>query len=118
MAVKLLSQSVIRFSCRRRFYGVGKRILVVVMLVLSTMGFLLSLVAGIGVWMIKEPVTIRATQIFERVEAALAFVDRGLEQARAAWRWRRSIWTRFAMSKKNWTSGRSQKTRVGRCWPK
>jgi hypothetical protein len=61
---------------------VCKRILGVLTLLVSTVVLLFSLVGGIGTWVIREPVTVRATQLFGRVEAALATVDEGLDHAR------------------------------------
>jgi hypothetical protein len=59
-----------------------KRILRVLVLLVSTSVLLLSLVGGIGIWVIRDPIVVRATQIFGRVEAALDVVDEGLEGAR------------------------------------
>ena len=90
---------------------VGKRILVMFTLMLSVTGFLLSLVAGMGVWIIREPVIIRASQIFGRIETALAFVDQGLQQARADLARAEGASGRSSdMSKRNLTSSQSQKT--------
>jgi hypothetical protein len=60
---------------------VGKRILAGLALLLGTAGLLLSLAAGVGVWIVKQPVTARAAHVFERVEAALDLADQGLDHA-------------------------------------
>jgi hypothetical protein len=63
---------------------VYKRILAGLTLLLSAAGLLLSLAAGIGVWIVKEPATAKATHVFERVEAALDIADQGLNQVKAS----------------------------------
>src|SRR5271170_6638665 len=59
----------------------GKRLVAGLAFILGTAGLLLSLAAGIGVWVVKEPVTTRATQIFGRVQAALDVAEQGLDHA-------------------------------------
>ena len=59
-----------------------KRILAGFVLLLGVAVLLLSLAAGVGVWMVKEPVTERATQIFGRVEGALDIADTALDQVK------------------------------------
>jgi hypothetical protein len=59
-----------------------KRILRFLVLLVSTSVLLLSLVGGIGVWVIREPTMVKASAIFGRVEAALDVVDEGLGGAR------------------------------------
>jgi hypothetical protein len=61
-----------------------KRILAGLVLLLSAAGLLLSLAAGAGVWVVKGPVTDKATHTFARVEAALDVADQGLEHARTS----------------------------------
>jgi hypothetical protein len=61
---------------------VCKRILRLLTLLVSTAVLLLSLGGGIGVWVIRGPVTVRATHIFGRMDTALATVDEGLDRAR------------------------------------
>lgn len=64
--------------------GIGKRILAGLTLVVGTVMLLLSLVGGVGVWIIKGPVTARATRLFERIEAALNVADQGLDQVESS----------------------------------
>jgi hypothetical protein len=63
---------------------VCKRILAGLVLLLSVAGLLLSLAGGIGVWVVKEPVTAQATEIFGRIEAALDVADQGLAQVKSS----------------------------------
>ncbi len=63
---------------------VCKRILVGLTFLLATVGLLLSLAGGIGVWMVKEPVTERATWVFERINAALDVADQNLDHAKTS----------------------------------
>jgi hypothetical protein len=63
---------------------VCKRILAVLTFLLATVGLLLSLAGGIGVWMVKEPVTERVTWVFERIEAALDKADQNLDHAKTS----------------------------------
>ena len=58
-----------------------KRIVALLTILLGTAGLLLSLAAGIGVWVVKGPVTDQATHVFERIEAALDLADQGLDHA-------------------------------------
>jgi hypothetical protein len=58
-----------------------KRILGALGLLLSVVGLLVSLAVGVGVWVIREPVTTRLTQIFGRVEGGLDLADRSLDYA-------------------------------------
>ncbi len=58
---------------------VAKRLLAILTLVLGTGALLLSLAAGVGVWIVKEPLTTQATQIFKRIEAALEVAHQGLD---------------------------------------
>jgi hypothetical protein len=55
-----------------------KRILSGLVFLLGVAGLLLSVAAGVGVWLVKEPVTTKATRVFERIEAALDVADKGL----------------------------------------
>jgi hypothetical protein len=61
-----------------------KRILAGLTLFVCAVGLLLGLAGGIGVWFVKGPVTAKATWVFERIEAALAKADLGLDQAEAS----------------------------------
>jgi hypothetical protein len=63
---------------------VGKRILAGLTLLLGTAGLLLSLAGGVGVWIVKEPVTARATRVFARIEAALDVADKGLDHVKTS----------------------------------
>jgi hypothetical protein len=63
---------------------VCKRVLAGLVLLLSTAGLLLSVAGGVGVWIVKGPVTDRATRVFGRVEAALDVVEQGLDHAQAS----------------------------------
>jgi hypothetical protein len=56
-----------------------KRVVAGLALILGAAGLLLSLVGGIGVWIVKEPVTTRATQVFGRIQAALDVAEQGLD---------------------------------------
>src|SRR5262245_51894546 len=58
---------------------VFKRILAGFTLLLGAAGLLLDLAGGVGVWLVKEPVTVKATKVFERIEAALDVADKGLD---------------------------------------
>jgi hypothetical protein len=60
---------------------VWKRILAGFTFLLATITLLLSLAGGVGVWIVKGPLTTRATRIFERIEAALDVADQGLDHA-------------------------------------
>jgi hypothetical protein len=51
---------------------------------LSTAALVFGIAAGIGVWIVKEPVTARATHIFERIEAALDIADKGLDHVKTS----------------------------------
>jgi hypothetical protein len=63
-----------------------KRILAAIVLPLSMAGLLLSVAVGVAVWIVKEPVRARATQVFERIEGALDVADGGLTQVKASLR--------------------------------
>jgi hypothetical protein len=63
---------------------VCKRILAGLALLLGTAGLLLSLAAGVGVWIVKEPVTARATNVFGRIEAALDVADQGFDHVNSS----------------------------------
>jgi hypothetical protein len=58
-----------------------KRFLAALTLLLAALGLLLSLAAGVGVWVVKRPVTAKATWAFGRVEAKLDVADDALDQA-------------------------------------
>ncbi len=64
--------------------NVCKRILAGLTLLLSAVGLLLSLAGGVGVWMVKGPVTVKATKTFDRIEAALDVADQGLDHVQTS----------------------------------
>jgi hypothetical protein len=64
--------------------NVCKRILGILALLLGATGLLLSLAVGVGVWVVKEPVTARATHISERVGAGLDLAEQKLEHAQTS----------------------------------
>jgi hypothetical protein len=64
--------------------NVCKRILGILALLLGAAGLLLSLAVGVGVWVVKEPVTARATHISERVDAGLDLAEQKLEHAQTS----------------------------------
>jgi hypothetical protein len=59
-----------------------KRILAGLVFLLATVGLLLSLAGGIGVWIVKVPVTERATNLYGRADAKLDVVERSLRDVR------------------------------------
>ena len=63
---------------------VCKRILAGLTLLVSVAALLVSLAVGVGVWVVKEPVTAKATRVFGRIEAALDIADSGLEHVKAS----------------------------------
>jgi hypothetical protein len=63
---------------------VCKRILAVLTVLLATAGLLLSLAGIVGVWIVREPVTERATWVFGRIAAALKDADRGLDHVKTS----------------------------------
>src|SRR5262245_32773339 len=64
--------------------NVVKRILAGLTLLLGAAMLLLGLAGGVGVWVVKGPVTERAARVFERVEAALDVADQSLEHAQTS----------------------------------
>jgi hypothetical protein len=61
-----------------------KRILAGLVLLLGTIGLLLSVAGGIGIWVVKGPVTERATKLVGRADAALDVAERNLTEAKAS----------------------------------
>jgi hypothetical protein len=61
-----------------------KRILAVFVFLLATAVLLVSLAGGVGVWLVKEPVTDRATSIFRRIQGALDIADKGLDHVKTS----------------------------------
>jgi hypothetical protein len=62
--------------------NVCKRILAGLTLLVSAAMLLLGLAGGVGVWIVKGPVTDKATPVFERIDAALDVAERSLDLAR------------------------------------
>jgi hypothetical protein len=63
---------------------VCKRILAGLVFLLSLVGLLLSVAAGVGVWVVRGPATDRAVRTFGRVGAALDVADNGLDHVQAS----------------------------------
>jgi hypothetical protein len=61
-----------------------KSILAALTVLLSVGMLLLSLAAGIGVWIVKQPATDKATRVFGRIEAALDIAQQNLDQVKAS----------------------------------
>ncbi len=64
--------------------NIFKRILAGLGLLLGTVGLLLSLAGGIGVWIVKESVTTKATYAFQRIDSKLDIAEKGLEQVQTS----------------------------------
>jgi hypothetical protein len=64
--------------------SVWKRIAAGLILLLAAAGFLVALAGGIGVWIIKDPVTERATRVFGRIDTALHVADQALKHAKTS----------------------------------
>jgi hypothetical protein len=58
-----------------------KRILGALALLLGTIGLIGCLFVGVGVWVVKEPVTTKATQVYDRADNGLAKAEKGLDLA-------------------------------------
>jgi hypothetical protein len=56
-----------------------KRTAAALVFLLAVVGLLLSLAAGVGVWVVKDPATAKAAHVFERVEEALDLADKKLD---------------------------------------
>jgi hypothetical protein len=61
--------------------SVLRRILVGLVYLLALAVLLLSVVAGVSVWIVKEPVRSRAHWVFGRIDAALDVAEQGLDHA-------------------------------------
>jgi septal ring factor EnvC (AmiA/AmiB activator) len=61
-----------------------KRILAGLTMLLGVAGLLLSVTGGVGIWIVKEKATSKATKIFGRIEAALDLADKGLDHVEAS----------------------------------
>jgi hypothetical protein len=73
------------FGANRRIaMRICKRILAGLILLLSVAGLLISLAAGVGVWVVKAPVTARVNRIFDRVDSGLDLADESLDQVKAS----------------------------------
>jgi hypothetical protein len=59
-----------------------KRILAALVFLLATVGLLLSLAGGVGIWVVKGPVTERATKLVGRADAALDVAERNLREVK------------------------------------
>jgi len=60
--------------------NIGKQILAGFAVLLSTVALLISAAGGVGVWIVRKPVTDKATRIFDRIELALNVAEQNLEQ--------------------------------------
>jgi hypothetical protein len=60
------------------------RILAALTLLLSLVMLVLSLAAGVGVWIVKGPATAKATRVFGGIEAALDVAQQNLAQVKAS----------------------------------
>jgi hypothetical protein len=63
---------------------IGIRIVAGLTLLLAVAGLLLFLAGAVGVWIVKEPATERATHVFERIETALSAADKGLNHVKTS----------------------------------
>jgi hypothetical protein len=63
---------------------VWKRIAAGLILLLAAAVFFLALAGSVGVWIVKGPVTERATRVFERIDAALDVADKGLKHVKTS----------------------------------
>jgi hypothetical protein len=61
-----------------------KRVLAGLLFLLGTAGLLLSVAGGVGVWLVKEPVTASATEVFGRVDSALDLADQSLAHVKSS----------------------------------
>jgi hypothetical protein len=61
-----------------------KRIMAVLTFVLASAGLLLSLAGALGVWIVKEPVSAKATHLFGRIDAALDIANQGLDYVKTS----------------------------------
>jgi hypothetical protein len=63
---------------------VCRRILAAFTFLLSVAMLLLSLVGGVGIWIVKGPATAKATRVFERIEAGLEVAEENLSQVKSS----------------------------------
>jgi hypothetical protein len=61
-----------------------KRVLAGVTILICLVVFLASVAGGIGIWIVKESVTSRATRLANRIESGLDFADRSLDEVGAS----------------------------------
>jgi len=64
--------------------NVWQRILAGLTLLLAAVVLLLFLAGAIGVWIVREPLTTKATGVFKRIDAALDVADQGLGQVKTS----------------------------------
>ncbi len=64
--------------------NVCKRALAGLTALVSAVGLILSLAGGIAVWAVRGPATARATQVFERVDAAHTVAEQSLDQVKTS----------------------------------
>jgi hypothetical protein len=60
------------------------RVLAGLVLLVATAGLLLSVAGGVGVWVVKGPVTDKATRGFGRIDSALDVAEQGLDHAQTS----------------------------------
>jgi hypothetical protein len=63
---------------------VFRRILAGLVFLVALAVLLLSVAVGVGVWMVKGPVTSRANWVFGRIDAALDVAEQGLDHAQSS----------------------------------
>jgi hypothetical protein len=61
-----------------------KRILAALTILICAVGLLVCIGVGVGVWVVKAPVTAKATYIFDRVEGALDVAAQGLDHVKTS----------------------------------
>jgi hypothetical protein len=60
-----------------------KRILAALTFLVAAAMLLVSLAAGVGVWVVKRPVTDKAMHVYDRVDEALGIAEQNLDQLKA-----------------------------------
>src|SRR5262245_60411858 len=60
------------------------RTLAAVVFLLATAALLLSVAGAVGVWIVKEPATTRATKVFGKIDAALSLADQKLQHLKTS----------------------------------
>jgi hypothetical protein len=63
---------------------IRRRILAALTFLLSAAMLLISLMGGVGVWIVKGPATTKATRVFERIDAALDVAEQNLDQVKSS----------------------------------